>query len=195
MGQLSVVLVLAAFIKFFIFGDPPSPDVTASLRATERRSRTLAHKQSLLTLRSPSNRHGQPQQGRKKSSVLRNPPSLTIGSILSKTYYNVDSHQPESLDWFNVLIAQTLAQFRSDAQHDDAILTSLSKALNGNSRPDFIDEIRVTELSLGEDFPIFSNCRVIPVDEDGLSLGSGMKFNPATAASSADRPSSSMARI
>lgn len=105
--------------------------------------------------------------------MLRNPPPLTTGTILSKTYYNVDSHQPESLDWFNVLIAQTIAQFRSDAQHDDAILTSLTKALNGSSRPDFLDEIKVTEISLGEDFPIFSNCRVIPVDEDGLSLGTG----------------------
>jgi maintenance of morphology protein 1 len=75
------------------------------------------------------------------------------------------------LDWFNVLIAQTIAQFRADAQHDDAILTSLTRALNSNSRPDFLDEIKITELSLGEDFPIFSNCRVIPVDEDGLVLG------------------------
>lgn len=72
-----------------------------------------------------------------------------------------------------MLIAQTIAQFRSDAQHDDAILTSLTKTLNGTSRPDFLDEIKVTEISLGEDFPIFSNCRVIPVDEDGLSLGTG----------------------
>lgn len=82
----------------------------------------------------------------------------------------MDAHQPESLDWFNVLIAQTIAQFRADAQFDDAILTSLTKALNGSSRPDFLDEIKVTELSLGEDFPIFSNCRVIPVDEDGLTF-------------------------
>lgn len=183
-GQLSVVLIFAAFIKFFIFGDPPSPDATASLRATERRARTLAHKQSLLTLRSPGQRHsGQNQTlGRKRSTVLRSPPALTIGSILSKTYYNVDSHQPESLDWFNVLVAQTIAQFRSDAQHDDAILDSLTKALNGTSRPDFVDDIRVTELSLGEDFPIFSNCRVIPVDEDGLTLGNGIKFDAAAAA-------------
>ncbi|KAK1236887.1 hypothetical protein MKX08_007835 [Trichoderma sp. CBMAI-0020] len=181
LGQLSVVLILAVFIKFFIFGDAPSPDVAASLRATERRSRTLAHKQSLLRLRSPSQRHGQ-SLNRKKSTVLRSPPTLTIGSILSKTYYNVDSHQPESLDWFNVLIAQTIAQFRSDAQHDDAILNSLTKTLNGTSRPDFVDEIRVTELSLGEEFPILSNCRIIPVDEDGISLGSHVKFDPATAA-------------
>lgn len=176
-----MVVILAAFIKFFIFGDPPSPDVTASLRATERRSRTLAHKQSLLTLRSQGHRHGQGLT-RKKSTVLRSPPALTIGSILSKTYYNVDSHQPESLDWFNVLVGQTIAQFRSDAQHDDAILNSLTKALNGTSRPDFLDEIRVTELSLGDDFPIFSNCRIIPVDEDGISIGAGIRFDPATAA-------------
>ncbi|TVY85897.1 Maintenance of mitochondrial morphology protein, partial [Lachnellula willkommii] len=151
-----------AFIKFFIFGDPPSPDVTARPPSHRTRSRTLAHKRSLLTLK-PLNK--------KRSSVLRVPPPLTTTTILSKTYYNVDSHQPESLDWFNVLIAQTIAQFRSDAQYDDAILTSLTKALNGSSRPDFLDEIKVTEISLGEDFPIFSNCRVIPVDEDGLSLG------------------------
>jgi maintenance of morphology protein 1 len=145
--------------------------VTAALRATERRSRTLAHKRSLLSLRSSAARN--PSLSKKRSSVLRNPPPLTTTTILSKTYYNVDSHRPESLDWFNVLIAQTIAQFRSDAQHDNAILISLTKALNGSSRPDFLDEIKVTELSLGEDFPIFSNCRVIPVDEDGLSSGIG----------------------
>ncbi|KAH8598063.1 hypothetical protein B0O99DRAFT_684120 [Bisporella sp. PMI_857] len=172
LGQLSIVILIGAFIKFFIFGDPPSPDVTAALRATERRSRTLAHKRSLITVRSSTPRHPTQTLSKKRSSVLRNPPPLTTKTILSKTYYNVDSHQPESLDWFNVLIAQTIAQFRSDAQHDDAILTSLTKALNGTSRPDFLDEIKVTELSLGEDFPIFSNCRVIPVDEDGFSFGS-----------------------
>ncbi|KAI1803228.1 hypothetical protein F4811DRAFT_525979 [Daldinia bambusicola] len=176
-GQISVVLLLAAFIRFFIFGEAPSPEVTASIRAAERRSRTLAHRQSILTLRSttPTTTRSsqQPTLNKKKSSILRSPPTLTIGSILNKTYYNVDSHQPESLDWFNVLIAQTIAQFRSDAQQDDAILTSLTKALNGTSRPSFLDEIKVTELTLGEDFPIFSNCRIIPVDEDGLSLNTG----------------------
>lgn len=76
-----------------------------------------------------------------------------------------------------MLVAQTIAQFRSDAQHDDAILGSLTKALNGSSRPDFLDEIRVTELNLGEEFPIFSNCRIIPVDEDGLAFPPGKPFD------------------
>lgn len=77
------------------------------------------------------------------------------------------SHQPESLDWFNVLIAQTIAQFRNDAHQDDAILTSLTEILNGPQKPDFLSEIKVTEISLGEDFPILSNCKVHPVEDDG----------------------------
>lgn len=177
-GQLSFLLLFVAFVKFFILGDTPNPEVTATIRAAERHSRTLAHKRSLLGMRESRQKSlspdepPQPTLTRKKSAILRGPPpaQASIGAILNKTYYRVDSHQPESLDWFNVLVAQTIAQFRSDAQHDDAILTSLSKALNSPARPDFVDEIRVTELSLGDDFPIFSNCRIIPVDEDGLDL-------------------------
>lgn len=99
--------------------------------------------------------------------MLRPPPRLTTASILRKTYYNVDSHQPESLDWFNVLIAQTIAQFRADAHDDDAILTSLTDVLNGSQKPDFLSAIKVTEISLGEEFPILSNCRVHPITDDG----------------------------
>ena len=90
-----------------------------------------------------------------------------------QTYYNVNGHQPESVDWFNVLFAQTIAQLRSDAQQDNAILTSLSTVLNSAKRPEFLDEIKVTEINLGEEFPIFSNCRVIPVEDpkDGSAGG------------------------
>ncbi|KAI9826831.1 MAG: ERMES complex subunit mmm1 [Thelocarpon impressellum] len=161
LGQLSIVLLIGAFIKFFIFGDLPSADSTATARATARRQRTLAHKRSVSS-------HKQQQLlRRKQSGVLRGAgaPPLTTATILSKTYYNVDVHQPESVDWFNVLVAQTIAQLRSDARRDDAILASLDSALNGGQKPEFLDGIRVTELSLGEDFPIFSNCRVRPVDD------------------------------
>ncbi|KAI9796822.1 MAG: ERMES complex subunit mmm1 [Piccolia ochrophora] len=162
LGQLSVVIILGAFIKFFIFGDPPSAENTATARAFARRRRTSAHRRSLSASQ-------QRELRRKASSVLRNPPPLTTTTILSKTFYNVKSHQPESLDWFNVLVAQTIAQFRNDAQHDDAILASLDSVLNGGQKPDFLETIKVTELSLGEDFPIFSNCRVIPIEGDGES--------------------------
>ncbi|KAL8791486.1 MAG: hypothetical protein Q9213_000103 [Squamulea squamosa] len=164
LGQLSVVILIGAFIKFFIFGDPPSPETTASTRALARQSRDNGHRSSFSINSSPSVtsrldvRHS-------SSNVLRHPPRLTTPIILAKTYYNVDAHQPESLDWFNVLIAQTIAQFRTDAHQDEAILTSLTNLLNGPQKPDFLSSIKVTEISLGEDFPIFSNCRVDPVDD------------------------------
>ena len=64
-----------------------------------------------------------------------------------------------------MLIAQTIAQFRTDAHQDEAILTSLTKVLNGPQKPDFLSSIKITEISLGEDFPILSNCRVHPVHD------------------------------
>ncbi|KAF4548154.1 putative maintenance of mitochondrial morphology protein 1 [Elsinoe fawcettii] len=162
-GQLTLALILFFFIKFFLFGDSPSADTRASARAAARRQRTLSHGNSVRKKRSSATlgaRHV-PAVGPSAANVL------TTDKILEKTYYTVDGHQPESLDWFNVLIAQTVAQLRADALADDAVLSSLTRVLNGTSKPDFLDEIKVTEISLGEEFPIFSNCRVIPVDEDG----------------------------
>lgn len=156
LGQLSVVILIGAFIKFFIFGDPPSADVAAGKRALARRNRSGSSSSALQKIDSK----------RSASHVLRTPPRLTTATILDKTYYNVNSHQPESLDWFNVLIAQAIAQFRNDAHHDDAILTSLTSILNGPQKPGFLSSITVSEISLGEDFPILSNCRVHPVNDD-----------------------------
>ena len=159
------MILIGAFIKFFIFGDPPSPETTAASRVLARRNRALDHRRS-ISINSAYLTPKKLKTQRSSSNVLRNPPRLTTSTILSKTYYNVNSHQPESLDWFNVLIAQTIAQFRNDAQDDDAILTSLTNVLNGPHKPDFLSSIKVTEISLGEDFPIFSNCRVHPVEDD-----------------------------
>ena len=163
---MTLAVILFFFIKFFLFGDSPSADTRAAARATARRHRTLSHSASLRRKRSNAAlgaRHITPS-----TSSAAN--VLTTDKILEKTYYNVDGHQPESLDWFNVLIAQTIAQLRADALDDNAVLSSLTQVLNGPAKPDFLDDIRVTEISLGEEFPIFSNCRVIPVDEDGVEV-------------------------
>jgi maintenance of morphology protein 1 len=154
LGQFSLAVLLFAFIKFFIFGEPPPA------------SHLIRRRASSFTLRRP------PSRSRTKStSVLRPTPAITTESILSKTYYNVSGHQPESLDWFNVLVAQALAQLREDAQQDGAILKSLNEVLNGEHKPTFVGDIRVTEVSLGEEYPIFSNCRVIPVEEKDSVAG------------------------
>ncbi|KKK14189.1 hypothetical protein P175DRAFT_0559585 [Aspergillus ochraceoroseus IBT 24754] len=182
LGQLSVVLLIGAFIKFFIFGEaPPPPSRGLSHRAsTHRRSNSIysqdASSRSLREKPSTSN-------------VLRPVPSSSTNtrSILRKTYYTAippnpsskhgrhrmhhSSHQPESLDWFNVLIAQTIAQYRQTAyllkdSPTSSILSSLTAALNNpEKKPSFIDKITVTDISLGEEFPIFSNCRIIAVDD------------------------------
>lgn len=87
------------------------------------------------------------------------------------------SHQPESLDWFNVLIAQTIAQYRQTAyilkdSPTSSILSSLNAAINNpEKKPSFIDKITVTDISLGEEFPIFSNCRIISVDDPNSDGG------------------------
>ncbi|KAH7378452.1 hypothetical protein DE146DRAFT_320223 [Phaeosphaeria sp. MPI-PUGE-AT-0046c] len=175
-GQLSIALLIFFFIKFFIFGEPPSADDRSLHLNSLRRARTLAHQQSLKQLRTRSNsislslRHKDSRSIIRKGEESRGGPS--IATILAKTYYNVKGHQPESLDWFNVLIAQTLAQLRADARQDDAILGSLTEVLNSGSKPDWIGEIKVSEIALGDEFPIFSNCRVMPA-EDGFWYGPG----------------------
>ncbi|KAJ4400303.1 ERMES complex subunit mmm1 [Didymella pomorum] len=179
LGQFSIALIIFFFIKFFIFGEPPSADDRALHLNSLRRARTLAHQQSLHSLKqrtrsnsttTPALRHKHSRSIIKKGEESRGGPS--IATILAKTYYNVKGHQPESLDWFNVLIAQTIAQLRADARQDGAVLTSLTDVLNSGSKPDWIGEIRVTEIALGDEFPIFSNCRVMPA-EDGFWYGPG----------------------
>lgn len=48
-----------------------------------------------------------------------------------------------------------------------AVLSTLVAALNApDKRPSFVDRINVTEISLGEEYPIFSNCRVIEIEDE-----------------------------
>ncbi|CAA9957986.1 hypothetical protein CFE70_001544 [Pyrenophora teres f. teres 0-1] len=180
LGQLSIAILIFCFIKFFIFGEPPSADDRALHLNSLRRARTLAHQQSYKQLQTRANSTSLSLRHKPSTSIIRKGEETrggpSIATILAKTYYNVKGHQPESLDWFNVLIAQTIAQLRADARQDDAILTSLTEVLNTGSKPDWIGEIKVTEIALGDEFPIFSNCRVMPA-EDGFWYGPGNTGN------------------
>ncbi|KAJ5368253.1 uncharacterized protein N7496_008013 [Penicillium cataractarum] len=185
--QLSVVLLIGAFIKFFIFGEaPPPPSRGLSNRTTHRRYSSVY---------SPQDGQKSLREKPSTSNVLRPVPasSTNTRSILRKTYYSSiptnpsskhgrhrmhhSSHQPESLDWFNVLIAQTIAQYRQTAyllkdSPTSSILNSLTAAMNNpEKKPSFIEKINVTDISLGEEFPIFSNCRIITVDDPNSDGG------------------------
>jgi len=188
-GQLSVVLLIGAFIKFFIFGEAPPPPRASGRGAGHIRTPSL---HSLASSKSST-----PQSLRTKASatnVLRPVPTnaADIASILRKTYYEMPSkrhgknnhstHQPESLDWFNVLIAQTIAQYRQTAYNlrdnspggAPSILASLEAVINDpEKRPSFIDTVKITEISMGEEFPIFSNVRVIALEDDPLNASGG----------------------
>ena len=198
-GQLSVVVLFGAFIKFFIFGEAPPPQsrYSSGYHAPKHIRTSSLHTHA-------SNKGSSPRAVRDKSgasNIFRQIPASATdtASILRKTYYQTlpatkitdrsygrtqthhSSHQPESLDWFNVLIAQTIAQYRQTAYNmkdssssTPSILSTLVDALNdSHKRPSFIDHINVTEVSLGEEFPIFSNCRVIEVEDESASAQSG----------------------
>ena len=184
-GQLSVVVLIGAFIKFFIFGESPPP-----ARKTSSQKQYASHHRAPSLHSLASSQASPPQSLRNKTSsnnILRPVPqsATDTASILRKTFYQIapnrpqkhgqSIHQPESLDWFNVLIAQTIAQYRQTAYNlkdaspssPPSILTSLEAAINDpTKRPSFIGDIKITEISLGEEFPIFSNVRVIAVDDE-----------------------------
>ncbi|KAI8875479.1 hypothetical protein K501DRAFT_338682 [Backusella circina FSU 941] len=104
------------------------------------------------------------------------PPSSRINSaaqtlpsdhITSKTYYDMIHHPPESTDWLNVLLAQAILQYREDAKINDRLMRAVDDILNGGVKSNFLGPIHVTELNLGEQFPIFSSARIRPSDDIG----------------------------
>ncbi|CAO3679215.1 unnamed protein product [Rhizopus microsporus] len=115
----------------------------------------------------------------KKRYIPSRPSSNTVPSVASaaaalpndhvtlKTYYNVIHHPPESTDWLNVLLAQVILQYRQDANINNRLSRSLDRVLNGGVLPSFVGPIHVTELNLGQEFPIFSRARIRPSDEVG----------------------------
>ncbi|KAF3990038.1 hypothetical protein FT663_02317 [Candidozyma haemuli var. vulneris] len=143
-GQVSVVIVILVFIKFFVFADGSSPQ-SASSKSNKRDVAAVVVKRD-----KPKDEDGEDSNS--------NPAKLA--TILEKTYYDVENHAPESLDWFNVLVAQTIAQLRTEALLSDNIYHSLNTFLEKSETPDYLDRIRLSEIDIGDDFPIFSNCRI-----------------------------------
>lgn len=166
-GQVSVIIIFALFIKFFIFSEgstrytnPPVINKSTHTKSTHSKSGKLSNilkrggkDRSEITSNDSSNE----DENNPQSQM-----SIQINNILQKTYYDVNTHKHESLDWFNVLIAQIIQQFRDEAYNKDNILNSFNQFIQNNSTslPDYLDTIKVTELDIGDDFPIFSNCRI-----------------------------------
>lgn len=160
LGQLSVFVVLVIFIKFFVFAEQSA--VTSSKASGAKVS---ARSSSGVIVRRNAKKKG---RGRRAADAADSDASdddtpadaRTVAAILEKTYYDVANHTPESLDWFNVLIAQMISQLRGEALGGDNIYHLLNDFLAMLHLPDYVDTIRLTEIDVGDDFPIFLNCRI-----------------------------------
>ncbi|KAI8057784.1 hypothetical protein BDF22DRAFT_662361 [Syncephalis plumigaleata] len=90
----------------------------------------------------------------------------------------VDILIPESCEWLNVLLAQVLEQFRSDAQQDGRLVSWIDRILNDDVRPSFMSHINVTEASLGEDYPIFQDACIQPsTNHNGICAEIAFEFH------------------
>lgn len=153
-GQLSVVVVLLVFIRFFIFssGSERNPSYSANMRGS------LKSAPHFLTtiMNKRSSRENDLREELEAAKIRK------IKTVLEKTYYSVENHTPESLDWFNVLLAQTIVQYREESWQQNKLLRSLNEYIDEKSGdfPDYLSNVRITFLDLGKDFPLLSNCRV-----------------------------------
>ncbi|QLL33518.1 hypothetical protein HG536_0E04290 [Torulaspora globosa] len=158
-GQITVVIVLIFFIKFFIFSESTSskPNNPKNATGPSLSSRPFISSQFISSIM----KRGGKEQINSAENVEAEQ-TRQIDAILEKTYYDVNTHPSESLDWFNVLIAQTIQQFREEAWQKDNIVHSLNNFVEKklHELPSYIDGAKITELDIGDDFPIFSNCRV-----------------------------------
>lgn len=189
LGQLSVIIFVIAFIKFFIFTEA-APTQASSITSSKKSSKSIiktnksnedidiSRLQTVPLGRISTDHNGSTNELIGSASSLNDIHSQnevnkalglnsltpdfdsTLKSILEKTYYDVKTHKPESLDWFNVLIAQIISQARLEALNDGNIHESLNKALNSPQVLQYFDSIKITEINVGDDYPIFSNCRV-----------------------------------
>lgn len=139
-GQVVSMVVLFVFLKFFVF----SETTTSTVKVTKQDASGVIVK----------------RQKKDNDNQRDDDNHAKLAVILEKTYYDVNIHTAESLDWFNVLIAQTISQLRAEALLADNIYHSLNDFLQKLDLPDFLDKIRLTEIDVGDDFPIFSNCRI-----------------------------------
>ncbi|TID14152.1 hypothetical protein CANINC_004798 [Pichia inconspicua] len=171
-GQLSVIILIVAFIRFFVFTEavPTQARPILSKRTVIKTKNKEGLELSSLPLsRITTDANAETMDdlnhqteidralGAENSNLNFN---KTLNSILEKTYYDVKTHKPESLDWFNVLVAQIISQARLEALNDGNIYESLNKALNSPPVLQYFDAIKITEINIGDDYPIFSNCRV-----------------------------------
>ncbi|PVU85178.1 hypothetical protein BB559_007166 [Furculomyces boomerangus] len=104
--------------------------------------------------------------------------------ILAKTNYSLIETPFETTAWLTVFISQFYTKIRMDLEKHGWLSSVISDTLNGEYKPSVVDSIRITQLSLGSDFPRIIAAKMSPSNGsfgmmaelklefiDGLSLG------------------------
>ena len=111
-----------------------------------------------------------------KRIVAPKPKSLTAQQrrtldsvILSKIDYDPTQHPFETCGWLNVLVAEALLSMRCDS----VLLSRTMRVLDGLLNKDvsgILGPVSITELSLGDEYPVFRNARVRMKDPVDLRI-------------------------
>lgn len=203
-----MLIIIAVFVRFFLFSaaqppkkrviknQPTAPVLGVQFSSHIANSSPISSENTKATSSSQfptllfsrlnlpvSTSKNLTSNGKNQNEEIRNDPSAQISKLISSVMRDESKRTPESLDWFNVLLAQIINKYRNDARDKGRLVTWLNSVLNGERKPDVLDDIKITEINIGEDFPIFSNCKIHRRDNQGNSTtnsSSGSINNPAT---------------
>ncbi|KAJ2355808.1 ERMES complex subunit mmm1 [Coemansia sp. RSA 2618] len=170
LGQVSMLVLLVVAIKYILFEEPfgkrstgdeellTTPTTATDNESIERKG-TVVHEggfglsKFMIFSRKPKD---------PPPSDLAEELAKMHKEVLARTGYDLMGRGPESCDWLTVFLAQIIAKFRADAERHDRLVRVISEALNGELRPSVIDNIRITQFSLGSDFLRITSARMVP---------------------------------
>ncbi|KAJ2674215.1 ERMES complex subunit mmm1 [Coemansia spiralis] len=171
LGQISMLVLLIMAIKYILFEEPmgkkpiegesdanAKPRNSAPEPAEDNKGRTVVQEGGFGLSKFmffSRKQESKPCDAAEEHARIQK-------EILSRTGYDLASHTSESCDWLTVFLAQIIAKFRKDAEKHDRLVRVISEALNGELRPSVIDNIRITQFSLGSDFLRIAGARMVP---------------------------------
>ncbi|OMH85755.1 Maintenance of mitochondrial morphology protein 1 [Zancudomyces culisetae] len=82
--------------------------------------------------------------------------------ILFRTKYKLVEMPFESTSWLTVMVAQLYGKIRYELEKTGNVVRLISEALNSEKKPSFVDEVKITQLTLGTNFPRILAAKVTP---------------------------------
>ncbi|BGP36245.1 ERMES complex subunit mmm1 [Rhodotorula kratochvilovae] len=115
LGQASMIILAALFLKYVVFEDP---EAAKRAREERRRLRAVDGADDVAGGGRGDGRGAKGKKGGKGKTAARTPPdfptaTLPAAALLGALSYDLSTHAPESLDWLNVLSAQLIASYRA----------------------------------------------------------------------------------